>query len=70
MTTQLLIIKDRHGYIRITNDSYEHSDLNKASVFSLQQLDEVKKHIEELLNSGSKDPKIYLLTIKENEFTG
>lgn len=69
MTTQLLIIKDRQGYIRFTNDSYEHCDLNKASVFPLHQVDDVKRHLDELSNSGSKDPKIYLLTINEDEFT-
>lgn len=70
MKTQLLIIKDNQGYIRITTDGIEHCEMNKASVFPVSQADEVKDKIKNLSDLKNKDAQILLLTITEEEFKG
>ena len=70
MKTQLLIIKDNQGYIRFTADDFEHCEMNKASVFPVSQVEEVKRKIETLSDLKHNGAQILLLTITEEEFRG
>lgn len=70
METELLIIKNNEEYIRIKDDAYKCCNLDKASVFPMENLDQVKTHVEQLKKSGFPSASIYKLILTEEPFKG
>ncbi len=70
METELLIIKNNEDYIRIKDDTYKCCNLDKASVFPVDKLNQVKAHIEQLKKNGFPSASIYKLILTEEPFTG
>lgn len=67
-STELLIIKTENAYIRITDRDYETCTLEKASVFPLDHLSDVKQHTEALQQRHGITPGVFKLTIVEEPF--
>ena len=65
---ELLIIKSGKDYFRVKEGEYLKCNLDKASVFPMDQIDMVSHHIEKLINSGETAAMIYKLTITEEPF--
>ncbi len=65
---ELLIIKSGNRYFRFAEDDYETCDMNKATVFPLEKLAEVKICKKMLADNGIDDAAIYRLTITEEPF--
>ena len=65
---ELLIIKSRDHYFRFQGDSYDTCQMNKASVFPMKRIAEVKVCKKKLENDGFADAAIYRLTIIEEPF--
>ena len=62
---ELLIIKSDKDYIRVKNEDYILCQLDKASVFPLDTLDEVKKHVKILREKEFPLIAIYRLKLLE-----
>jgi len=67
MKTELLIIKNKKDYIRIIDGTYHLCNLDKASVFPLDQLNIVNEHVEKAMTTGFKDACIKKLIITEED---
>ena len=65
---ELLIIKSMDHYFRFQGDFYDTCPMNKASVFPLEKVAEVKVCKKKLENDGVPDAKIYRLIITEEPF--
>lgn len=65
--SELLIVKGNSGYYRFADGEFFICGMNKASVFPLGQLAEVKRLCEMVKESGA-EPKIMKLTISEELF--
>jgi len=65
VTMELLIIKSGSEYIRVKEQAYLLCKIDKASVFSLEKLTEVKRHVEAVRNSGFQDVSIRKLVLRE-----
>ena len=65
---ELLIIKSRDHYFRFQGDSYDTCPMNKASVFPLEKVAEVKVCKKKLEDDGVPDAEIYRLIITEEPF--
>ncbi len=65
---ELLIIKSRDHYFRFQGDSYDTCPMNKASVFPLEKVTEVKVCKKKLEDDGIVNAAIYKLTIIEEPF--
>lgn len=65
---ELLIIKSRNHYFRFKKNTYEICPMNKASVFPLEKVVEVKVCKKKLEDDGIADAAIYRLTIIEEPF--
>ncbi|MEA2114525.1 MAG: hypothetical protein U9P36_03955 [Thermodesulfobacteriota bacterium] len=65
---ELLIIKSRDHYFRFKKTTYETCPMNKASVFHLDKVADVKILKKKLVNDGLTDAAIYKLTITEEPF--
>ena len=61
---KLLIIKKEDQYIRIKENSFEFCSLEKASVFSMDKLEEVQSKVKHL-NKILKTVSISVLEINE-----
>jgi len=65
---ELLIIKSRDHYFRFQGDSYDICPMNKASVFPLDKVAEVRVFKKKLEDDGIADAAVYRLTITEEPF--
>jgi len=65
---ELLIIKSGQDYVRVKTENYILCQLDKASVFPIDNLDEVKKHVKKLQEKDFPLIAIYKLTLKEEPF--
>ena len=65
---ELLIIKSRDHYFRFKKNTYETCPMNKASVFPLEKVAEVKVCKKKLKDDGVADAEIYRLIITEEPF--
>ena len=68
MTTKLLIVKSGDFYVRFGEQSYTLTDMNKASVFPIDKVIDIRRKISNLYAVGLKDADIRLLTIFEEQF--
>jgi hypothetical protein len=62
---ELLIIKSGEDYVRVKTENYSLCRLDKASVFAIDNLDEVKKHVNKLKEKDFPLITIYKLTLIE-----
>ena len=65
---ELLIIKSRNHYFRFQGDSYDTCPMNKASVFPVEKVADVKILKKKLEDDGIADAAVYRLTITEEPF--
>lgn len=68
METELLIIKTGSDYIRVKEGHYHRCKLDKASVFPMTKLEEVKGHLRKLNAMGEMNPALFKLILKEIPF--
>jgi len=68
METTLLIIKNRDQYIRVKGDGYQICNLDKASVFPMEKLELVRRHIETMEQNGFEQPVMAKLILREEPF--
>ena len=61
----LLIIKCDRDYIRFKEDAFFTVGLDKASVFPMDRLDQVKDRLKQVQASGVVQAAIYRLTLTE-----
>lgn len=64
----LLIIKCGRDYIRVKEDTFITVGLDKASVFPMDQLDQVRDRLKRVQASGLVQAAIYRLTLTERPF--
>ncbi|MGD8662109.1 MAG: hypothetical protein PVH37_19360 [Desulfobacterales bacterium] len=65
MDMKLLIIKSGEDYVRVKTENYNLCRLDKASVFPIGNLEEVKKHVQKLNEKNFPRIAIYKLTLIE-----
>ena len=65
---ELLIIKNRDHYFRFKEDTYETCPMNKASVFPLEKVAEVRVFKKKMEDDGVADAEINRLIITEEPF--
>ena len=65
---ELLIIKSGKDYIRVKAGDYILCQLDKASVFPIENPDEVKKHVKKLREKDFPLISIYRLKLLEEPF--
>jgi hypothetical protein len=65
---ELLIIKSGNDYIRVKAESYIFCQLDKASVFPLDKLEEVRTHAKILREKGCRRISISRLKLSEEPF--
>ena len=65
METELLIIKSGSKYIRIKEGRYLLCGLDKASVFPMEKLEDVKNHLEKIKEKGRLSSAIFKLILRE-----
>lgn len=68
MKRELLILRADDSYIRLRADGHELCDMEKASVFPLTKVHEVRSHRDELAARGIINLRIHRLTITEEPF--
>jgi len=66
-STELLIVKDGERYIRFFDNGFEYCSMNKASVYPLETLAEVKDRCQQI-ESESGELKLMKLIITEEPF--
>ncbi len=64
----LLILKHKDKYIRHKQEEYALCDMDKASVFPMSKIQEVKDHLQNLRNNGFPEASVGRLIIKEVPF--
>ena len=67
-TMELIILKSGDQYIRVKDGGYHYVALDKASVFPLGRLDQVKEHLAELRAAGDERLVLKKLVITEKDF--
>jgi hypothetical protein len=67
---ELLIIKSGKDYIRVKAEKYMRCRLDKASVFPMDKLDEVRTHVKIMNAKGFRRVSISRLTLLEEPFEG
>ncbi len=65
---KLLTLKVGKDYIRQLDDGYQLCNMNKASVYPLEQIATVRLLEEDILKDGMK-PQLVQLTITEEPYT-
>ena len=65
MKTTLLVIRDGEAFYRFTATGHEPCPINKASVYTLDQLSTCSKKLDQLRCSGKTTASIRKLTIIE-----
>lgn len=68
MHTQLLLLKSDGDYLRVSPDGYRRCSLDKASVFPLARVEEVREHARRSGERGFPDVEIRLLCLEEKAF--
>jgi len=66
--TELLIIKAKESYYRFTDDGYLPCEMNKGSVFPLEEVEKVKEMCAALHRDGIADASLVKLTITEEPY--
>lgn len=65
--TELLIVKDGDTYIRFIGDGFEYCSMNKASVFPVENVEEVQKKCS-MIASQTGPLQLMKLIIREEPF--
>ena len=65
MVTELLVIKYNDSYIRVKDGEYTICGLDKASVFPMEKMEEVKEHIKKIKEKQNCSPSIFKLILRE-----
>lgn len=65
---ELLILKNKEMFVRYKNGEYTLCGMDKASVFPLSGLPEVRRHLDALHKKGFPDASIGKLLIQEVPF--
>jgi len=65
---ELLILKQKDSYVRYKDGEYLFCGMDKASVFPMSKIQEVKDHILNLQNNGFPEATIGKLIIEEVPF--
>ncbi len=65
---ELLVINSGNHYIKVEEDGYLRCDLDKASVFPLEQSDRVKEHSRMLQEQGFGPVSVKKLVITQEDF--
>lgn len=68
MATELLIFRRGEQYIRLVDNGYQLCTMNKASVFPLADLAQVRKTLNHLTRQGGEDIRLHKLTIIEEPY--
>lgn len=66
--TELLVVKAGKKYIRFIDTGFEYCSMNKASVFPLGHIEDVKKHCDNI-SSEIQGLQLMKLVITEEPFT-
>ena len=66
--TELLIIKAGESYFRCREDNFDPCELNKASVFPLDQADKARQLCQKLRETGVAGAELRKLTIIEESY--
>ena len=64
---ELLILKSGERYLKTSLTEYELVDLNKASVFPLDQLEQVREFEQKALTQGFTDLSVKKLVLTEED---
>ncbi len=64
---ELLCLKQNKQYLRIVEEGYELTDMNKASVYPISQTEKVQSLFRQFQNETA-ELKIVKLTITEEEY--
>ncbi len=67
MSVELLILKSGERYLKTSLAEYELVDLDKASVFSLDQLEQVCEFEQKALEQGFSDLTVKKLVLTEED---
>jgi hypothetical protein len=65
---ELLIIKHGDAYVRVRDGTYFFVGLDKASVFPLEKLVAVRKHVMNLREQGFDPVAVYRLRLSEEPY--
>ncbi len=65
MVTELLVIKYNDRYIRVKDGEYTICGLDKASVFPMEKMEEVKEHIKTIREKQNLFPRLFKLILRE-----
>jgi len=65
---ELLLIKSGKDYIRIKENRYIASSLEKASVFPFDQIESVKQHMKHLEKLNFENVSVKKLILKEEDY--
>ncbi len=68
MENELLIIKSGHQYIRVKEKEYLLCGLDKASVFPMDQIEQVKEHVKQMKMDRALSPQLFRLILREEPF--
>jgi hypothetical protein len=68
-TTALIVVKVGDDYIRFQDEGFEYCSMNKASVFPLDQVDDVRKRCDTIF-SEIEGLQLMKLVISEEPFAG
>ncbi len=68
--TELLIIKAKESYYRFSDDGYLPCEMDKSSVFPLEQVEKAKEMCTALHLDGIADASLIKLTIIEEPYPG
>lgn len=66
--TELLIIKSDQGYVRVKDGGYETGPMERASVFPISRLSEVRTHEKILREQYAMTTHLFKLTLIEEPF--
>ncbi len=64
---EFIVIKVSDSYIRVRAEKYELCSMEKASVFPMEKIEQVKDRVIRLRNMGLKDVHMFKLTITEDK---
>jgi hypothetical protein len=65
---ELLVIKIDKDYVRVKDGDYLRCQLDKASVFPMDQLEIVKQHVNTIKASTFSGASVYRLIMNEEPF--
>jgi hypothetical protein len=65
---ELLILKSGDDYLRVVEGEYRRCGLDKASVFPLARLEDLREHRRNIEKLGFPTPEIRRLRIEETSF--